>query len=106
MANPSRTGETVTSVAGLLGGAGAVGGYALTLDPSYLLGLGSYVFGVKQLSRLMSDPKFVKWVAKTPNMRNPEDLRAHAGRLTALYANADDRTKADVQSFARLVTNE
>ncbi len=106
MANPSRTGETVTSVAGLLGGAGAVGGYAFTADPSYILGLGAYIFGVKNLSRFMTEPKFVKWVAKTPNMKNPEDLRAHAGRLTALYANADDRTKADVEAFARLVSEQ
>ncbi len=105
MANPSRTGETVTSVAGLLGGAGAVSGFAVTTDPSYLLGLGSYIFGVKGLSRFMTDPKFVKWVAQAPNMRNAADMRAHTARLVTLYANADDRTQSDVKSFARLVAN-
>jgi len=89
--------ETVTkgtAGTGLVVGAGA-GLAAGTGDPMFLLGIPIFGYGGAATLRLMSNPKFLDWVAsgtKIAANKGLDGVAEHIGKLGIIAANSDDDT--------------
>ena len=94
-ANPPNTASTLVGSSAMFIGAGSIltGNLAL---PS-MLAMGS--IAANGAARLMTSPKFVKWLAnasKTPT----KSLPAHLGRLSSAFAGEDEETQRVIQDYS------
>lgn len=102
-ANPSGTAGVGIGGAMLFGaGASLVSG-----DPTYLLAIGGAMAGGNYLaSKLLVNPKFVKWLARAPEVK-PGGIAAHLGRLPAIAMNSDsDSRDAIMELLGNLQVHE
>jgi len=99
MANVSNTGPIIAFY-GLLSGLGLVGGaatYGLEGAASTAVGLGSMAIGSRKIAKLLTDPKFVKWLSGGVRIakNNPNSLGTHLGRLMLLRFREDIQEEVD-----------
>lgn len=109
MQNPSGTSQAITST--ILGG-GAIGGVGTgvylnspELIGSSLLLLGTTSGGAWSLAKLMSSPKFVKWVVDGTEMPVAQ-LGSHLARLGNVSINETSEIQQAIQEYLNLLTNQ
>lgn len=94
LANPSGTaGQAANIAAGTAAVTQALQGDVVT--PTII---GLYAVGNNAAARLMTSPKFVRWLATTTNL-NTEQLPGYIGRLTTLLRDEDEDTKAAAAEY-------
>lgn len=49
-------------------------------------------------AKLLTSPKFVEWLAKSPSVK-PENMAPHLARLSAIFNQADEGVKAELEQF-------
>lgn len=100
--NPSGTagqliGQTMM-MGGGVGGAGLMFGVEGGL--TFLAGLGSVAVGANGAARLLTSPKFVKWLAASSKVK-PNGVGAHLGRLSSVSAGEDIEMRNTIKSYVR-----
>lgn len=108
--NPSGTGQAATA-AGVYGSvpvaagmamSGNVGGAAATLAVA-----GSLVAGANIGARMLTSPKVVDWLAKTPKATTPEQITAQMGRLAVIYNETkDEKLKQELADYMTSVSSK
>lgn len=98
----STVGQNYSGTAGqvfqglVLGGAGYG---VVSMNPAVVAGAAAAPVVVNLTSRLMTNPKFVKWLAQSTRVQ-PEALGTHMARLAVIYNTADEDTKKDLEAYA------
>lgn len=100
--NPSGTAGASSLIGtGIAGGAGAY--QAITEgDPSILGGLVVGIAAARGGAKLMTNPAFVKWLAKSTEI-SPNGIAAHIGRLSAIAAASDSDSKEAIKEYLGLL---
>ena len=103
-ANPS---GTARATAGLtMVGAGAAGPLLYPLFGANALGVtaaaGSLVLGANVTSRLLTSPKFVRWLAQGTKIK-PNGVGAHIGRLADVAAGGDAKTAQAIGEYLNIL---
>lgn len=104
IANPSGTGAAAAQATGVaLTGAGA---FQAAQGQFGLLGTVMTTMATANIgSRLMTSPKFVRWLAQTTAL-SPAALPAHIGRLTTTLQDADAETAEETVRLIRALSEE
>lgn len=76
---------------------GAVAG-AVTGSPLFLSGIAGVAIGSNAVARLMTNPRFVSWLAQSTRVK-PAGIPAHIGRLTGIAAASDDETREALTEY-------
>lgn len=76
---------------------GAVAG-AVTGSPLFLSGIAGVAIGSNAVARLMTNPRFVSWLAQSTRVK-PAGIPAHIGRLTGIAAASDDETREAIAEY-------
>jgi len=108
--NPSGTGQAATA-AGVYGSvpvaagmamSGNVGGAAATLAVA-----GSLITGANIGARMLTSPKVVDWLAKSPKATTPEQMTAQMGRLAVIYNETkDEKLKQELSDYMQSVSSK
>jgi hypothetical protein len=101
LANPSGTAPRLVNVAGTVGAGGIA---AISGSPVLILGALGLPAASNVAARLMTNPKFVKWVAKSTEI-DPARLPGHIARLSATLGD-DAQALEDAQEFIGLLTGQ
>jgi hypothetical protein len=99
-ANPSGSGG---AVAGTTMGLAAMGS-ALTGNFHLLGVLGAAIGGAHMGAKLLTSPRFVKWLAQSTRIA-PNGVGAHIGRLSAIAADSDSDTRDAIQGYLGALKN-
>lgn len=99
--NPSGTAGATTAAQTITGlGSGATG--LMLGEPSILIGVLTSAGGANLSARLLTNPGFVKWLAKSTEVA-PNGLGAHIGRLSAVAAASDSESKQAIKEYLGLI---
>lgn len=80
-------------------GAGAIAGAVASMNPVPVVAAVSLVSGANVTSRMLTNPKFVEWLAKAGTTA-PENQAAHLARLGVIFNSAkDDAMKQDLGNY-------
>lgn len=80
---------------------GAVAG-AVTGSPLFLSGLAVASGGSNLVARLMTEPRFVRWLAQSSRVK-PAGIAAHIGRLSGIAAGSDDETREAITEYLGVI---
>ena len=105
--NYSKTGDTIMSVAAftpIISSVTAVGAGAMDIGTGALIS-GASVVTPKVASRLMTNPIFIRWLAKSGSKlaQNPNSLSFHVGRLIDM-STQDTQFRDDVADYVQSLT--
>ena len=101
-ANPSGTARHMAYMTLL--GAVAGGGAASGDHTSAGAGIAGLVIAPKMAAKLMTSPRFVKWLTKTADQKNPRDFAKHMAQLYAI-GDINPDVREEVQEFIRAAGN-
>lgn len=100
MKNFSGTAQQHVYMQLLMGGGGTAGGYAAGGPEGAVIGAGAAFLLPHQAAKLITNPKFVKWLAQgvTVNPVNYNGLAGHLGRLAAV-SKVEPEIKEEINQF-------
>lgn len=101
-ANPSGTAGAAAQIG--VGGGLVLG--AVNQNYPLIAGILGSVAGANISARLMTNPKFVNWLAKSGSVISPETANNHIKRLAIVANDLDEESKADLQKFADSLANQ
>lgn len=100
--NPSGTGQALTAIGEIAGTASAVGGAIGTGHPitaaGILLGVGSGIGATNISARMMTNPNFVRWLAKSTKLSSGA-LPSAITSLQRVHDKQDEGVKADIENY-------
>lgn len=68
------------------------------------LGAGGTALAANLGSRMLTNPKLVKWLATPLSPRNPKQIAAHLARLNTIRDESDPQTQAEIDKFISTVS--
>ncbi|BAQ89174.1 hypothetical protein [uncultured Mediterranean phage uvMED] len=99
--NPSGTADRLIGQGIIFGGAGT----AISGNPAFLLSVPLIVAGSSQAAKLMTNPAFIKWMAKGVDIagnKGFDGVAEHIGRLGVVMANSDSETRQHIQNSLQM----
>ena len=101
--NPSGTADRLVGQGIIFG---SVTGSTLTGNPSFLLSLPVTIFGANQSAKLMTNPKFVKWMAQGTDIASNEGVEGvvkHISKLGIIMANSDSESRQAINEYLSMI---
>ena len=86
----------------IFGGAGT----AISGNPAFLLSIPLIVAGSSQSAKLMTNPAFIKWMARGVDIagnKGFDGVAEHMGRLGVVMANSDSETRQHIQNTLQML---
>ena len=100
--NPSGTADRIVGQGMMLGAAGS-----LAVNPAFaLVGLPLVIGGSRVVAGLMTNPRFIKWLAqgiKIGQNKGVDGAIEHLGRLGVVMGNADSETRQFINEYLQMI---
>ena len=100
--NPSGTADRLAGM-GLMFGAGA----GVVTNPVFtFIGIPAVIFGANRTAALLTNPNFVKWMAKGIDIagnKGMDGVIEHTGKLGVVMANADSDTRQAIYEYLQML---
>tara|TARA_Y100001938_G_scaffold54119_1_gene75617 strand:- start:395 stop:2398 length:2004 start_codon:yes stop_codon:yes gene_type:complete len=100
--NPSGTADRLVGQ-GLIFGGGAT---AFTGNPAFILSVPLVIGGANQTAKLMTNPKFVKWMAQGTDIASNEGFEGvakHISKLGIIMANSDSQSRQAINEYLQMI---
>jgi hypothetical protein len=102
-ANPSGTAGSFAAYAIY----GTMGTGLITGNLPAVAGAAGTMAAANITARLLTNQRFVNWLANGPSTKNPQAVAAHMARLTTIYNSTDDEAlKADLDTYIQSMNGE
>jgi len=100
--NPSGTADRLVGQ-GLIFGGGAT---AFTGNPAFILSVPLVIGGANQTAKLMTNPRFVKWMAQGTDIASNEGFEGvakHISKLGIIMANSDSQSRQAINEYLQMI---
>lgn len=101
--NPSGTADRLVGQGIIFG---SVTGSTLTGNPSFLLSLPVTIFGANQSAKLLTNPRFVKWMAQGTDIASNDGVEGvvkHISKLGIIMANSDSESRQAINEYLSMI---
>jgi hypothetical protein len=103
--NPSGTADRLVGQGIIFG---SLGGAQITGNPGFLLTLPLTILGANQTAKLLTNPRFVSWMAQGTDIASTkgyEGVAKHLTKLGVIMSNADSDSRQAINEYLEMLIN-